>query len=370
MKKVLLHLFIFSFIYVCNIFADDVTVETGKIRVYVDDYGAIRIYLTTSTDTIREFDRASVLVSGNPYEVIDYWNDIDTLEYNRLLANPQLGDYEVYTVLDNNYSGAPPNVIIYQTVYAWNNKQYILVKLSVVNNESSNLNTRVGLDIPGNTNNTYEDDTLYFNTSNDILYSYDSTYVGFKLFSPDLGSARIFSWFTDYENSDTNYYNMLSSDTLDTGTLITDADGSVSILGTEAYELAPGDSIVAYFGIAIGASDASLVANMNEVEGKYNSVISVSRDNNLIPLDFSLKQNYPNPFNPVTKINFSVPREGNIRLNVFNVLGEVVATLVNSELPAGNYTYDFDATKLPSGIYLYTLSAGNYKETKKMVLLK
>ncbi len=113
-----------------------------------------------------------------------------------------------------------------------------------------------------------------------------------------------------------------------------------------------------------------MLASLQEAQDKYNLITSVSRENNLIPQAYSLKQNYPNPFNPTTNINFSIPQLENVSLVVYNLLGQVVSTLVNSELPAGNYTYAFDASKLPSGIYLYTLSAGNYKETKKMVLLK
>lgn len=92
--------------------------------------------------------------------------------------------------------------------------------------------------------------------------------------------------------------------------------------------------------------------------------------NDLLPNTIVLEQNYPNPFNPSTTIKFSVPNSGNVRLEVFNLLGEKIATLVDEYLSAGNYEANFNAEKLSSGIYLYKLSAGGYVESKKMVLLK
>ncbi len=88
------------------------------------------------------------------------------------------------------------------------------------------------------------------------------------------------------------------------------------------------------------------------------------------PTDFALNQNYPNPFNPSTVINFELKSNSNISLKVYNVLGAEVATLVNGNYAAGKYNVTFDASKLSSGVYFYRLQAGNFIETKKMVLLK
>ena len=88
------------------------------------------------------------------------------------------------------------------------------------------------------------------------------------------------------------------------------------------------------------------------------------------PQAYSLEQNFPNPFNPSTKIRFSVPEQGLVTLKVFNLLGEEVATLLNSELTNGTYEVDFKGTSISSGIYFYTLTANNYIATKKMILLK
>ena len=99
-------------------------------------------------------------------------------------------------------------------------------------------------------------------------------------------------------------------------------------------------------------------------------VDEVKSVNSEFPNQFALKQNYPNPFNPTTTIEFSLPRSGHARLQVFNILGEIVATLVNEELNVGTYTTQWDANGVTSGVYFYQLRAGTFVNTKKLLLLK
>jgi hypothetical protein len=90
-----------------------------------------------------------------------------------------------------------------------------------------------------------------------------------------------------------------------------------------------------------------------------------------VPKVFALEQNYPNPFNPATKIRFALPEQSVVELKVFNVLGQLVATLVNNEtLKSGSHTVSFDATNLASGLYFYRINAGQFTSTKKMMLIK
>ncbi len=121
--------------------------------------------------------------------------------------------------------------------------------------------------------------------------------------------------------------------------------------------------------------------------GGHGGIVSV--DENAIdsgPEGFSLEQNYPNPFNPTTKIKYSIPSstlrqaqsDKTVTLKVFDLLGREIATLVNEQKPVGEYEVEFNITNLPSrpgsaltsGIYFYQLQAGNFVETKKMILLK
>jgi hypothetical protein len=89
-----------------------------------------------------------------------------------------------------------------------------------------------------------------------------------------------------------------------------------------------------------------------------------------LPNGWSLAQNYPNPFNPATEIQFALPEASDVRLTVYNVLGQTVATLVNGHVEAGDHTVTWDGSAAASGVYLYRLEAGTYSEAKKMLLLK
>lgn len=103
----------------------------------------------------------------------------------------------------------------------------------------------------------------------------------------------------------------------------------------------------------------------------YGSANTVGvEDNTQLPQIFALDQNYPNPFNPSTKISWQSPVAGYQSIKVYDVLGNEVATLINEEKPVGSYEVEFNASNLSSGVYLYKLQAGNFVETKKMILLR
>ena len=110
-----------------------------------------------------------------------------------------------------------------------------------------------------------------------------------------------------------------------------------------------------------------------EIQGR---LVGVEDEKNNVPNTFSLSQNYPNPFNPTTTIRYSIP--SNVRremsnvtqLKVFDILGKEVVTLVNEAKQPGIYEIAFDASALASGIYYYRLKAGDFTETKKMILLR
>lgn len=89
-----------------------------------------------------------------------------------------------------------------------------------------------------------------------------------------------------------------------------------------------------------------------------------------VPDVFALNQNYPNPFNPSTEIAFDLPTASHVELTVFNILGQKVETLVDSEREAGSYTVTWDASPYSSGVYFYRISAKDFTETKKMLMLK
>ena len=116
------------------------------------------------------------------------------------------------------------------------------------------------------------------------------------------------------------------------------------------------------------------ITNWDQSKGNYlfyntSDPVNLS-DNVTSPDGFVLYQNYPNPFNPSTKIKYAIPQASNIVIKVFDILGNEIVTLVNEEKSTGEYEIEFDATGLTSGVYYYTLTAGDFRSTKKLVLLK
>ncbi len=101
-----------------------------------------------------------------------------------------------------------------------------------------------------------------------------------------------------------------------------------------------------------------------------NSISRLVISGSEIPVDYALDQNYPNPFNPATTISFSLPVREHVTINVYNMLGQKAATLVNEIRDAGNYNITFDASDLSSGVYFYSINAGSFSATKKMILMK
>lgn len=115
------------------------------------------------------------------------------------------------------------------------------------------------------------------------------------------------------------------------------------------------------------ASDGTNMGDLNWEDGGSTSVKS---QGNAMPTEFSLSQNYPNPFNPQTSIQFSIPTASNVKLTVFNTIGQEVAILLNEQKNPGSYTLNFDASGLPGGLYFCRLEAGSYVNMKQMVYLK
>ncbi|UCE17676.1 MAG: T9SS type A sorting domain-containing protein [Gemmatimonadota bacterium] len=95
-----------------------------------------------------------------------------------------------------------------------------------------------------------------------------------------------------------------------------------------------------------------------------------SHDGIGIPKNFVLYQNYPNPFNPITKIAFDLPKECDVDLSVYNVLGQKVETVIGRKLVAGHHEVVWNAESAPSGVYFYTITAGEFSAMRKMILMK
>jgi len=148
--------------------------------------------------------------------------------------------------------------------------------------------------------------------------------------------------------------------------IATDGSGNIVVTGRFSGTANFGDTTLT----SAGGSDIFIT--------KLDAGVTGIEEEIALPQSFNLSQSYPNPFNPSTTIEFYIPQTGFVTLNVYNILGEVVATLVNEELNVGTYTTQWNASGVASGVYLYRLQVGDpstgsgqsFVETKKMVLMK
>ena len=122
----------------------------------------------------------------------------------------------------------------------------------------------------------------------------------------------------------------------------------------------------------IGSSSSTSIKNFAGFWFSQRS-ITTSIDRNTIkqlPTDYRMEQNYPNPFNPSTVIEFSIPHSCNVSLKVFNQLGQEIATLISEELHSSKYKINWDASGISSGVYYYQIRAGDFIQTKKLLLIR
>ena len=146
---------------------------------------------------------------------------------------------------------------------------------------------------------------------------------------------------------------------------MTDANGNYKIKG-----LPQGDYILICQ--RIGTSTVTMneklssdgLSNVNFILENAKKAESVTANK------FSVSQNYPNPFNPTTKIDFTIPKDGTVKLAMYSLNGQLVKEIINEYKTAGTYTASFDGTNVASGVYFYTLSSGDFTQTMKMVLIK
>lgn len=374
MKRHYLHYVLSVFVglfFITDLFSQ--SFENGEIGVTLSGAGRVRIF-KDSTTALRQIDRSSILVGVGSNAVFGYNQDAQNAEPVVTIENPLLSDYEIYGAADNSYNDPPlpPNVLSKANIYGWLTGGFTVVKFTIINKESNSVDAVIGMEVIAQINGGYGLESIMWLDPEKIISIYrqgESSFVGYKILSSPMTSLSIFDWYDGYDTLDTDLWGWLTSNTIDT-LLDSGGDGAVSIFSQDAINIAPSDSTIMWIGISVGDDESEMVSNMQLAQQKYNTIVSVESDLNNIPSDFTLDQNYPNPFNPSTKISFGLPQRSSVVLKVFNALGQEVAELANGSLEAGTHSYNFDASKLTSGIYVYSLQTDAGVISKKMTLIK
>ncbi|HOW24769.1 MAG TPA: T9SS type A sorting domain-containing protein [Bacteroidales bacterium] len=366
MKKIVL---IFLFMLFCMIDGfSQASFNTGVMEVYMNQYGRIRLF---TADGIIQLERASILVGTSPTTVFDYTNDSEQLEATVLVENPEMSDFELYGAYDNTYSSLPPDVIIKQNAYGWTNGAYAIVRFNVKNDEASVINASIGLDIIPYLNEEYGFDSVtYLNDEGVVRFHRGSQInMGIKLLSASLSSLYSFEWYEDY-SVDTDYWTWMNYGSLQPLYASNTVDGPVAITAQSPVTIDPGESFDVYYALALGANKQEMLANISAAAEKYQAWFVGMDDNELSSGVLRLNQNYPNPFEQSTMIHYQLPANGFVHLTICDVMGNEVASLVNAEQPAGDYTIQYDAKDLRSGVYFCTLRFNGQVQTGMMLLAK
>lgn len=200
----------------------------------------------------------------------------------------------------------------------------------------------------------------------------NTPYIGIAMFDSSGKHTNSALAFTTglYPNSEYEFSNWMRSDTIESAT--PDPRDYAILIASQPCNLPAGYSKAPFIlAFAVGESLEDLKSAVNQAYQRYAGLLDIdTRQDQITPTEFTLHPAYPNPFNPVTTISYSLPKRGKVVLAVYNLLGEEIARLVEGERSVGYHQVTWDASDVASGIYLFRLSADEFVQTKKMILLK
>jgi hypothetical protein len=197
----------------------------------------------------------------------------------------------------------------------------------------------------------------------------NSVLVPFSSISPGVANVIDFSSAGVFVTSGTDFQIVLELTKVgDTLQLALD-DGSLHINRTSSYRTGA-NGVLGWYNRADPNYTSSYTPTYYNLFITADIAVPVGHSTIELPTSFILMQNYPNPFNSTTKIIYTIPTASKVTLKIYNLLGQLVATLVDEQQEANTYVKEFDASRLASGTYFYQINAGNFNSTKKMILMK
>lgn len=272
----------------------------------------------------------------------------------------------------SNITTNPPNIIS-SLFYGYNNGYQTATTLEKGKGYWVKVSSNGTMTIPSTfTKSDYSNSQIDFNRYLDEL-----NYSAKIIFKDDNGNERIL-YLTDksYQQIfelppnppsqvfDVRFDNNSFVESISRKSFVINLQGINSVLKIKTENL---NSTIKIYNPVSGELISQLTGNEISIKSSLSKIRIELED---LPLAYELYQNYPNPFNPITSITYQLKEEGLVQLKVYNSLGQEVATLVNEKQNAGSYVVKFDASKLPSGIYIYSIRVNDFVHTRKMTLLK
>jgi hypothetical protein len=377
LHKIVFYLILFALAW--TNFADaQVYMETGKIGLRLSDAGSIRVYAPTTNDD-RHIGRVNIIAALSEDAVSDYEQDHNSMDGAYILTTPTVADTEAFVIFSSDYSSLPPYVLYSLHLYSWINESFAICRYAVINNYPQEETFHLGAIALPQVTGSYGLETNSYNTTHLTAFTYrsgETNFAGIRLLTKDPVSYHALDWnvyspddpATDAATDSTRYH--MTADPGFDADMTAGVDGSIFSLNAGVYTIAAGDSAILFYAVCFGESEDALMTASDAALAKYNSTFTAIENPHETINSYALMQNFPNPFNPETKLRFSIDHRENVSLNVYNLAGQEVASLVNKALNPGEYEITFNGNSLPSGVYFYTLRSGNRTETRKMLLVR
>ncbi len=300
-------------------------------------------------------------------------------------------DQATTCLFDDSRAESPIGVEVRQNTFAWANPpddDYIIVEYIITNRSDSTISDlRVGLfmdwDIPLNATTTSSLNLGDYVPGDDLGYIFyengadSQSFRGVKIVNDEgMVNYRVYDFFSEIWDGRFSEQNK-SLGLFDNYAQTSDLGEVAHTVTTGPFSLAPGETDTAAFAIVGGPDWLDFLANATQAEARYAVLTDTDDDfdDSPLPRQLMVYQNYPNPFNPSTTIAFSLPRAGDVSVEVFNIVGQRVAVVHDNRLPAGEQQVIWDGTDdngkpVASGIYLYRVRFDNDAITRKMIMLK
>lgn len=379
--------------------------ENGKIKFTISNFGAFGFHDDSYTpygylgfqyglDTTYNLFEGAFLIGTDSAHISDCARNVAQEPDNDFAVSGggsitaeepgRFADQETTSLFDDSFAENPIGLSIKQRSYAWTEApdlDFVILEYIFTNTSGSVItNLRAGMYMDWDVS-TWSQNKSDYNPFEEVGYIYYPTgniYRGVGVLNPEgLINHRPYLVGTEVSGSNFNEgqksLGLFDDSRLSWTSTLTDLS---HITATGPFTLAPGETDTAAFAIVAGNTWDDFIGAAVRARQVYADLpTDVGDDGNALPQTFTLAQNVPNPFNPTTRISFTLPKSGEVRADVFDILGREIKTLTNSYFQAGEHQLDWNGTdndgnRVSSGVYFYRVRFENGSLTKQMILMK